>query len=418
MDTITHGIAGALIAKAFFGEGGVRSSIVGARRGGLAAPGAGHAPPPRESNSTQAASGLAVWATTLGAMFPDSDSLLDVIDPTGMAVITEHRGVTHSLLLLPLWAAVLALVTRRVALRRGRAPGSLSRLVLFYTVGLGSHILLDLVNSWGTMIWSPLGNTRVAWDLVFVIDFTLSAIALLPLAAAWAYQRREGSFTRSLAAWVSFSLGAVGVEWLARVTGFSFSPWVVVAASLIFAAVFFLPGRGAGWGFGVPGATWCRAGVAALVVYVGLCAAAHRVALGRVEQFAAQREVPAERQAAIPLPPSLLHWSGLVRTASGVYAARFSLLDGSEPEFEFVADDAANGFIAAARQAPLAQTYLWFARFPVARYIPPDAAGGRHVVEFTDLRFFARGTRRNNAFTFRVVLDDSGRIVEQGWAED
>ena len=86
-------------------------------------------------------------------------------------------------------------------------------------------------------------------------------------------------------------------------------------------------------------------------------------------------------------------------------------------------------------------TYLWFARFPLYRYsetlVHPGvatpnspgsftkssraagpenaarAAGGLHIVEIRDLRFFSRG-RRPSAFTFRVTFDDSGRVLEQG----
>jgi len=51
--------------------------------------------------------------------------------------------------------------------------------------GILSHILLDLVTSFGTMIWSPLQWSRPAWDLIFIVDFTLTAIFLVPQLLAW-----------------------------------------------------------------------------------------------------------------------------------------------------------------------------------------------------------------------------------------
>ena len=412
-----------MIAKAFLAEG---------------KNGAQQAAPLRGESGRDAPGRIAIWAVTLGAMFPDGDSVLDVFDPTGMAVITEHRGLTHSLLLLPLWALLLATVTlwilrwreARTAgnLSRGQPPrprpagmSALLRLAVAWGVGIGSHILLDLINSWGTMIWMPLSKRRVAWDLTFVIDLTMTAVALAPQLAAWAYARREGSFSRRLFAWTLLSVGAAGAEWLARAAGFPFSPWGIVVTSALFAILLFLPARGSTSlttgnksGFAVSRAAWCRAGCVALVAYLGICIAAHHAALSRVEEFAAARGLSVERMAAIPLPPAATAWVGLIRTPQGVYEARFNLLESQAPQFYFFADAQANGYLETARTLPGVQTYLWFARFPVASYIQYGAV---HVVEFTDRRFFPRGTRKTFPFTFRVTFDAEGRVMEAGWAE-
>jgi hypothetical protein len=44
--------------------------------------------------------------------------------------------------------------------------------------------------------------------------------------------------------------------------------------------------------------------------------------------------------------------------------------------------------------------------------------GDRNVVEFSDRRFIAWRDRPGSAFTFRVILDSAGRVLEQGWVED
>lgn len=360
---------------------------------------------------------------TLGAIFPDSDAISQLFDTTNLAVIEAHRGITHSLVMLPLFAVGLAAATRWLARRRNWPSPSLARLTLACATGIGSHILLDLINSWGTMIWRPLSNRRVVWDLVFVIDLTLTAIALAPQLAAWAYARREGSFTRRLAAWVFFSVGAVAAEWAARAAGFPFSPWVIVVAGALFAPLFFLPARN-DWGFSVTRATWCRAGTVALVAYFGLCAVAHHFAYERVRESVAAQNIGAAEIAAIPLPPSLLHWVGLMRTDTGVYTARIRLFEGAPNPgaFAFSANAPPNRWIEAARTLPAVKSYLWFARFPVTSYAQ---RGGVHVVEFEDLRFFGRGLRMNrgernrrNPFTYRVTFDEQGRVLEQGWADD
>jgi len=417
MDTITHGITGALLGKAFFdstagvlagqGAGQSLASVIGeglGRHGRLEA---------GVTKSAQAGR-TAIWAATLGAIAPDGDFVLDVFGNNDLAVIEQHRGFTHSFLFLPLFALILAAATHWLARRRNWPAPSLARLWLVYAVGIACHIVLDLITSFGTMIWSPLSHLRVAWDTTFIIDFTLTAIVLVPQVAAWAYRGHEGSFTRRVLAWTLFCLAAVGVERLSRAVGVPFSPWVIAIAAAVLAGIFFLAARG-GWGFRVSRAAWCRAGVAALAVYMGLSFTAHRVAVGRVEAFAASRNLQVESLGALPLPPSALRWSGLIRTPDGVYQAWFSLLDDGPPPFRFFADSPANPHIAAARALPSVQRYLWFARFPRITY---HQENGHEVVDFTDLRFFARRGQTALGFTFRVTMDAEGRVLKQGWLED
>lgn len=185
MDTITHGLAGALISKAVFrGDDLVSSRPLSPAR-------------------------LVTWATMLGAIFPDSDVFKVFFSRDDMLMITWHRGVTHSLLCLPPFALALALLTHWYARRRKWDCPSLAMLALAYAVGIGSHIVLDLVNSFGTMVWAPLGWARPAWDLIYILDFTLSAILLLPQALAWVYEREEGASRRALRAWLSCVLAVL-----------------------------------------------------------------------------------------------------------------------------------------------------------------------------------------------------------------
>src|SRR5207248_3305164 len=121
-----------------------------------------------------------------------------------LLVITWHRSFTHSLVLLPLWALILAGITRAFAnSRKWEAPSFLA-LTGIYAVGVLSHILLDLVTSFGTMIWSPLQWSRPAWDLIFIVDFTLTAILLVPQLLAWVYAHPEKVQRRAGGMWLVF----------------------------------------------------------------------------------------------------------------------------------------------------------------------------------------------------------------------
>ena len=402
MDTITHGILGALIGKAYFAEDTPAAPQ---------ASGAGREAGATTSASAGRAGRVAIFAATLGAIFPDGDVLLEPLSHNGLGILEIHRGFTHSFVGLPLFAVALAALTSWIARRRGWRAPSWGRLALIYAIALGSHVLLDLITSFGTMIWSPLSHARAAWDLAFIIDFSMTAIVIVPQLIAWVFRRREASRGRALGIWLLASAATVGVRHLLRLVGFPFSARVAAGIVALLAALFFLPTWN-GWGFRIRRARWCRTGVYALATYLLLLAVAHAAALRRVEQFAAARGLCVERLGALPLPPSGLQWDGLIRTADGVYEGQFDLRRSDPPAFRFVADARENSYIEAARQQPDVKVYLWFARFPVVRFADE---GDRKVVEFADLRFSPRG-RRPTPFTFRVTLDDSGRVLKQGWA--
>ncbi len=414
MDTITHGVAGALIGKALFADGAARQAEAAANNGGVN--------PPLQKNWDGArqpalqASRLAIFATTIGSIFPDGDVVFGWFEGNNLATLELHRGWTHSFVCLPVFALALAALTRWVARRIGWACPSFALLALAFAAGLAIHILFDLITSFGTMIWSPLSNVRAVWDLAFILDFVLSATVLLPQLAAWVYQPAAADgrwLRRALALWTLTSIGAVVVWWLARSVGVGFSAWVLALTALLLAAIFFLPAARSR-GFTVSRAAWCRAGVVALAAYLGLCAFAHHRALARVEHFAASRRLTVETIGALPAPPSLANWSGLIRTPEGVYQARIDLLRPDPPDFRFFPDSPANAWLDAMRRLPAVKTYLWFARFPVFRQFNEN---GRAVVEMADLRFFAQ-RRGATAFTYRVEFAADGSVAAQGWVRE
>ncbi len=151
-----------------------------------------------------------------------------------------------------------------------------------------------------------------------------------------------------------------------------------------------------------------------MVAYILACGAAHHAALKRVEDFAAANHIAVERMGALPLPPSLLNWGGVIRAADGVYATRFDLRDSSAPACHFTADSPPDIFTMRAMQLPEVRLYWTFARFPVIRSSTED---DRTIVEFFDQRFISRRRRENDPqpFTYRVVFDSAGNVLEEGW---
>src|SRR6266481_2226966 len=217
MDTITHGIAGTLISKALFrGEDLFAGKPVNRAR-------------------------IVTWSLMLGAIFPDSDVFRDMFSRDPMLIITWHRSITHSLVCLPIFALLFAALTRWFARRRKWEAPSFAALTGIYAVGILSHVLLDLVTSFGTMIWSPLKWSRPAWDMIFIIDFTFTALLLCPQILAWVYRQAEGLKNRAIIAWSVLSLASLGVAALLKNVGAPISAQTAVTIIMLLAAIFLLP---------------------------------------------------------------------------------------------------------------------------------------------------------------------------------
>jgi membrane-bound metal-dependent hydrolase YbcI (DUF457 family) len=393
MDTITHGIAGALIGKAVFhGEDMFASKPMNRAR-------------------------IITWTVMFGAIFPDSDILRDWFSNNQMLILTWHRSFTHSLVCMPIFALLLAAITRWFARWRKWDAPSFAALAGLYAIGILSHIFLDLVTSFGTMIWSPLQWSRPAWDLIFIVDFTFSALLLGPQILAWVYRQAEGLKNRAIITWCVLALVSLGVAALAKNVGAPISEETAVAVLALLAMFFLLPTLG-GKGLRVRYATWNRAGLAAAILYLAAAFYAHRTALERVEKFASLFQLQGESLGALPLPPSLWHWDGLINTPHGVYEVRVDLSerpDLASVEHRYYPDAPPNQYIDAAKRLPEVQKVLWFSRFPVTRF---HKEGSVAVVEFFDARFSSIRRDRPTSFTYRVKMDETGQVISKGWARE
>jgi membrane-bound metal-dependent hydrolase YbcI (DUF457 family) len=378
MDPITHGLTGALLGKGYFSE----------RHGRMA-----------------------VFAATLGSVFPDVDVFAEVASRDPLSIIKYHRSITHSFVALPFFAMLLAGLTRWLARRLGWQTPSWLVLTIAYGVGIASHIILDGMTSFGTRMWFPISRERVAWDLLFIVDFSFASIVLLPQVGAWIYRDAAKSLARAVRMWVLFSLGAVLIWAAARGAGYPFHVLTGVIACAVLAAVCFAPAAG-GWGFRVKRAVWCQAGTYVAVAYLIACGLAHHAAITRAETFAEQNHLSVERIAALPIPPSFADWGDAIRTPSGIYESQFDLRGAKSIGFYFIPDSPPDPFIARAFQLPDVQVYWGFARFPSIQSFAED---GRHIVELGENRFSDGRHRSPQPFTYEVVFDADGTLLSQGW---
>jgi len=77
--------------------------------------------------------------------------------------------------MLPIFSLLLAALTQWIARKFQWDAPPFGTLTILYGIGILSHILLDLVTTFGTMVWSPLAWSRPAWDFDLIVDFTFTA---------------------------------------------------------------------------------------------------------------------------------------------------------------------------------------------------------------------------------------------------
>lgn len=154
MDTLTHALSGALLARA-------------------TAPGDA---PPRSLPRRVAAAFLACAA-------PDLDFVAGFFGP--VAYLEIHRGVTHSMVMLPLWALVLSWALAKIL----REPRGWRALYGVCALAIGLHIAGDVITSYGTMVLAPLSDWRAGIGTTFIIDLWFSGIIVAGLAASAALRR-------------------------------------------------------------------------------------------------------------------------------------------------------------------------------------------------------------------------------------
>ena len=136
---------------------------------------------------------LLLFTGIAASNFPDLDLLLTPLIPQPLGYLLMHRGHTHTLLfLLPqallLTLGIWALWPRaREMLRKDRAVRRAYVVTLF--VGLGLHLGMDLMNSYGVHPFYPFDSSWYFGDAVFIVEpllwATLAAGVVAAMASEW-----------------------------------------------------------------------------------------------------------------------------------------------------------------------------------------------------------------------------------------
>lgn len=193
MDTLTHALSGALVARATTPKDA----------------------PPRSIPRRVAAGFLACAA-------PDLDFVIGYFGP--VQYLLHHRGVTHSVVLLPLWALLLSGLLAKIL----REPGGWRAFYGVSALALGAHIVGDLITSFGTVVFAPLSDWRAALGTTFIIDLWFTGIILAGLlASAILYRSKLPAVAAS-----ALLAGYVGLQFVQRQEALDFGRQYALAKGL------------------------------------------------------------------------------------------------------------------------------------------------------------------------------------------
>ena len=138
---------------------------------------------------------------------PDLDSLpIALLTDDPVALMTLHRGASHSLFVLPLLGWLIWAFCRR---RGGRVAESPGRWFWAIQAVLLTHPLLDAFTVYGTQLLWPLPLRPVMWSSVFIIDPLYTAWLLAACIAAF-FLRERVAAQRALVAGLALSTAYLG----------------------------------------------------------------------------------------------------------------------------------------------------------------------------------------------------------------
>lgn len=139
----------------------------------------------------------AAFLGCVAGLAPDIDVFISSsIDP--LLFLEFHRQFTHSLVFIPVGALICSAVFY-VAVRRYL---SFKETFLFCLLGYATHGLLDACTTYGTQLFWPFSDDRIAWNNVSVIDplLTIPAFILMVVAVI----KARANYARIAFAWIVF----------------------------------------------------------------------------------------------------------------------------------------------------------------------------------------------------------------------
>lgn len=309
---------------------------------------------------------MKIWGTVAGitaAIFPDCDIVLRFINED--IFLRYHRGITTSFVTMFPFCLLLAYIFNKLS-----AKNKFKEFFLICLAGFFSHIILDLVNSFGTMILAPLSNRRFALDLMFVVDLVFSGILIVSLFLSYFWDKKAGRI--------------------------------------------------------------CRLGLSFCLIYMGFCGVKHHLAKQSAEKYARDNGIEYTELASIPQPFSSLRWANLIDTEDKVYVGFIDFADQAEAgqvsedlfkvikakyfhpsKVEYKAWDKglSSPWVERAMATEGARFFKWFARFPIVKGVYEGEDSCR--VELFDMRFYLFEPRCT--LLYAIEFGRQGNLIRYGF---
>jgi inner membrane protein len=313
-------------------------------------------------NLTHTLTGLMVSRAGLNRFYPRADLVLILsanipdIDVVSIArgplyYFEQHRGITHSIAAAPVMALLSALVVCAI----GRTMRGWVAAWGLAMIGVASHLLLDLTNTYGIRLLFPFSPQWFHLDLINLFDLLIWAVLLL--------------------------------GWLAPMVGKLVSGEIGAQAGTgrglaIFALSFFL-------------------------VYDFGRFLSHQRAIEILDSRVYQGGPPIRAAAFPDGAVNPLAWQGWIERPDFVMHFPVNVLKEFDPTAGTIIYKATpSPAMEAARQAHPVEVFLRFAQYPLWSVSPLDNPEGAHDVEVGDWRF---------PFGAQALVDSSNRVISSSF---
>lgn len=126
----------------------------------------------KKSDYTKNKKNALLFTTVVGSHIPDIDVISRVWDTNGQYQMW-HRGITHSLFLVPVWAIILTLVAFLIWKVKDW------RMFLIGALAVFIHNTADIFNAWGTGYLEPFSSVRLSFGTIPIIDFVIWSLIII-----------------------------------------------------------------------------------------------------------------------------------------------------------------------------------------------------------------------------------------------
>ena len=289
----------------------------------------------------------AVLLGITGGLLPDLDIGTGMIMGDPWVQLTLHRGITHSILIVPFVSAMLAWIFWRWC----KKTVHFGWWYLLAFLVLCTHILLDCCTSYGTQILAPLSDDRVAWHCLSIVDIFYTLPLLLAFIVCLVFNRYR------------------------------------------------------------PQKNTCWLGIGALFVstlYIFYGAWNHNLALMRTIADANGKGVNIVRAEAFPQLTTVWFWRTVVKTPHGYLLGRTNTLLGEKVTSTFLGNDR-DALIEKACGLEKIKVYRWFADGFLLEKITRYPEGGG-IIQFFDMRYGNPLDVNHYLWGAQVHIDQDGNL--------